>query len=64
MANSFLGNGSVWLKQRVLTENDTYKICRKSFGVSKNSKREGKKGGQRTLGAHEYWVRPRKSGKF
>ena len=41
MANSFLGNGSVQLKQRILTKNDTCKICRTCFGLSKNSKRGG-----------------------
>ena len=66
MANSFLGNGSVQqLQQRILTKNDTCKICRTCFGLSKNSKRGGgKKGRQRPLGTHEYWVRPPKSGKF
>ena len=64
MANSFLGTGSVEQKQHILTKNDTYKICRSCFGLSKNSKKGGKKGGQRHLGTQEYWVRPRKSGKF
>ena len=64
MANSFLWHGSVEQKQHILTKNDTYKICRSCFGLSKNSKRGGKKGGQRHLGTQEYWVRPRKSGKF
>ena len=31
---------------------------------AKIQKRGGKKGGQRHLGTQEYWVRPRKSGKF
>ena len=64
MADSFLWHGSVEQKQHILTKNDTYKICRSCFGLSKNSKRGGKKGGQRHLGTQEYWVRPRKSGKF
>ena len=64
MANSFLWHGFVEQKQHILTKNDTYKICRSCFGLSKNSKRGGKKGGQRHLGTQEYWVRPRKSGKF
>ena len=64
MANSFLGPGFLEQKQHILTKNDTYKICRSCFGLSKNSKKGGKKGGQRHLGTQEYWVRPRKSGKF
>ena len=41
MANSFLWHGSVEQKQHILTKNDTYKICRSCFGLSKNSKRGG-----------------------
>ena len=41
MADSFLRHGSVEQKQHILTKNDTYKICRSCFGLSKNSKRGG-----------------------
>ena len=64
MANSFLWHGSVEQKQHILTKDDTYKICRSCFGLSKNSKKGAKRRGQRHLRTQEYWVRPRKSGKF
>ena len=41
MTNSFLWHGSVEQKQHILTKDDTYKICRSCFGLSKNSKRGG-----------------------
>ena len=41
MANSFLGTGSVELKQSILTKNDKCKICRGPFELFKFSKRGG-----------------------
>ena len=64
MANSFLGHGSVQLKQSILTKNDKCKICRGPFELFKFEKRGGKKGGQPSIGTDEQWVQPQKSGKF
>ena len=52
-ANSFLGNVSVQPKQSILRKNDTYINCREDPELSKCTKRGGKKGGQRSLVAHE-----------
>ena len=60
MANSFLGHGSVQLKQSILTKNDKCKICREPFELFKFEKR----GGQPSIGTDEQWVQPQKSEKF
>ena len=63
MTNSFLGHGSVQPKQCILRHNDKMKNCRTHLELSKYEKRGGRKGWQRFLEFHEYWVQPQKSGK-
>ena len=55
-SNSFLGNGSVQRKQSILRKNDTYINCRGDVELSKYTKRGGKKGGQKSLDAHEHRI--------
>ena len=54
--DSFLGNGSVQRKQSILRKNDTYINCRGDVELSKYTKRGGKKGGQKSLDAHEHRI--------
>ena len=56
MTNSFLGNGSVQRKKSILRKNDKYINCRGDLELSKYIKREGKKGGQKSLDAHEHRI--------
>ena len=62
--DSFLGNGSVQRKQSILRKNDTYINCRGDPELSKYTKRGGKKGGQKSLDAHEHRIPASKMGKI